>query len=63
MISTIPAMPGNRNNGRGNGTRVQDAAASLFRNELLKIVEYSSFVFVSLMYNAYNEIHLNRRLF
>ncbi|XP_060822442.1 NK-tumor recognition protein-like isoform X3 [Bombus pascuorum] len=38
MISVIPAMSSNQNNGHSNGTRMQDAAASLFRNKLLKIV-------------------------
>lgn len=40
MISVIPAMPNIQNTGRSNGTRMQDAAASLFRNKLLKIVKY-----------------------
>ncbi|XP_017759100.1 PREDICTED: NK-tumor recognition protein [Eufriesea mexicana] len=38
VISVIPAMPNIQSNGRSNGTRMQDAAASLFRNKLLKIV-------------------------
>ncbi|KOC60266.1 Peroxisome proliferator-activated receptor gamma coactivator-related protein 1 [Habropoda laboriosa] len=38
VISVIPAIPSIQNNGRSNGTRMQDAAATLFRNKLLKIV-------------------------
>ncbi|XP_043518592.1 NK-tumor recognition protein isoform X2 [Frieseomelitta varia] len=38
VISIIPAMPSNQNNGGSNGTHMQDAATSLFRNKLLKTV-------------------------
>ncbi|CAK9806843.1 Peroxisome proliferator-activated receptor gamma coactivator-related protein 1 [Anthophora quadrimaculata] len=38
VISVIPAIPSIQSNGRSNGTRMQDAAATLFRNKLLKIV-------------------------
>lgn len=44
MISILPAMSSNQNNGHSNGTRMQDAAASLFRNKILKIVKYKEFI-------------------
>ncbi|XP_078034696.1 uncharacterized protein LOC144468821 [Augochlora pura] len=38
LISIIPTMPSIQSNARTNGTRMQDAAATLSRNKLLKIV-------------------------
>ncbi|XP_076176418.1 uncharacterized protein LOC143151298 isoform X3 [Ptiloglossa arizonensis] len=38
LISLIPSMPNAQSSGRSNGTRMQDAAATLSRNKLLKIV-------------------------
>ncbi|KAG7200971.1 hypothetical protein KM043_003329 [Ampulex compressa] len=38
VISVIPAMPNTQTGNRSNGTRMQDAAATLSRNKLLKIV-------------------------
>ncbi|XP_076293648.1 uncharacterized protein LOC143215420 [Lasioglossum baleicum] len=38
LISIIPTRPSIQGNGRSNGTRMQDAAATLSRNKLLKIV-------------------------
>ncbi|XP_053975874.1 NK-tumor recognition protein isoform X2 [Hylaeus volcanicus] len=38
VISIIPTMSNRQSSGRSNGTRMQDAAATLSRNKLLKIV-------------------------
>ncbi|KAL2726985.1 serine/arginine repetitive matrix protein 2-like isoform X1 [Vespula squamosa] len=38
VISVIPAIPSSQGGIRSNGTRMQDAAATLTRNKLLKIV-------------------------
>ncbi|XP_076632979.1 uncharacterized protein LOC143347585 isoform X1 [Colletes latitarsis] len=38
LISIIPPMSNAQSSGRSNGTRMQDAAATLSRNKLLKIV-------------------------
>nr|XP_012145338.1 PREDICTED: uncharacterized protein LOC100875347 isoform X5 [Megachile rotundata] len=37
-ISIISTIPNAQSNGRSNGTRMQDAAVTLFRNKLLKVV-------------------------
>nr|XP_033330832.1 NK-tumor recognition protein [Megalopta genalis] len=38
LISIVPTMPSIQGNSRSNGTRMQDAAVTLSRNKLLKIV-------------------------
>ncbi|XP_076669360.1 uncharacterized protein LOC143369380 isoform X1 [Andrena cerasifolii] len=42
VISIIPAMPNAQSSGRSSGTRMQDAAVTLSRNKLLKIVTNNS---------------------